>query len=192
MGNNKIEKTLSQCIAEFRLPRYKELPEIDFYMDQVISLMEKCLYLLSGEENSKLITPAMINNYVKLGIIPPPIKKRYSREHICYLFIVCMLKSVMPISAISHIIAIQTNTHTIFELYDVFCEAYEKVLKKTDETSREMLEANSDAEANAAELALFMSIHASTAQLIAQNGIKSILPTKNPQDKEQKKEKGKQ
>ncbi len=185
MEDKKKDKSLSQYISEFRLPRHTELPEIEFYMDQVISLMNKCLYLSSDDENAKLITPAMINNYVKLGIIPPPVKKRYSREHICYLFIVCMLKSVMPISLISHIIETQTKNRTIFELYDMFCEAYEKVLKKTDEASKEMLEETPE-ESNAVELALFMSIHASTAQLIAQNAIKTILPTEKPQDKDKK------
>ena len=45
MEDIKKEKSLSECISEFRLPRHNELPEIDFYMDQVISLMNKCLYL---------------------------------------------------------------------------------------------------------------------------------------------------
>ena len=186
MEDTKKEKSLSHRISEFRLPRHTELPEIDFYMDQVISLMNKCLYLSADDETSKLITPAMINNYVKLGIIPPPVKKRYSREHICYLFIVCMLKSVMPISLISYIIETQTKNRSIFELYDMSGEADENVLKKTDETSKEMLEENAPEEANAVELALFMSIHASTAQLIAQNAIKTFLPAEKPQEKDKK------
>lgn len=186
MEDIKKDKSLSEYIGEFRLPRHTELPEIDFYMDQVISLMNKCLYLSAGDETSKLITPAMINNYVKLGIIPPPVKKRYSREHICYLFIVCMLKSVMPISLISYIIETQTKNRSIFELYDLFSEAYENVLKKTDETSKEMLEESTNKEANAVELALFMAIHASTAQLIAQNAVKAFSPVQKPQEKDKK------
>ena len=45
-------------------------------MDQVIVLMEKHL---NASKKDKLITPSMINNYVKLGIVPPPIKKKYSK-----------------------------------------------------------------------------------------------------------------
>lgn len=172
-----------QGIEQFRLPRCGELPEIDFYMDQVISLMEKYLYLLSPDPESKFITPAMINNYVKLGLIPPPKKKRYSREHICYLFIICMLKSVISIPSISQIISIQLKNRSIFELYDLFCEAYENVLKKADETAKSMM-AESDAPDSAlAELSLFMAINAGTAQLIAANALKATAPDETQEEK---------
>ena len=68
-----MEKSqFSNAIESFHLPRCSELPELDFYMDQVISIMEKNLFLLSMDGSAKFITPSMINNYVKLGIIPPP------------------------------------------------------------------------------------------------------------------------
>ena len=64
----------------YSLPKWDELPDIELYMDQIISLLEKYLkiyYETLGAE--KTITSSMINNYVKLGTIPPPIKKRYSK-----------------------------------------------------------------------------------------------------------------
>ena len=67
-------------IADFHMPRWEELPEIDLYMDQVIAIAEKYLRPITAEGDN-LLTQAMINNYVKNGIVPPPIKKRYGREH---------------------------------------------------------------------------------------------------------------
>ena len=114
MEIKQFAENFNKEVQQFHLPRPDELPEIDFYMDQVISIMEKHLFLLSANGTEKVITPAMINNYVKLGIIPPPKKKRYSKEHICYLFIICALKSVIPIPAISNIIKTQTASRSVF------------------------------------------------------------------------------
>ena len=114
------EKMLS-----YRIPRWNELPEIELYMDQVIALMEKYLGVFYNEEN-KTITPSIINNYVKLGLIPAPIKKKYSKVHFAHILIICILKQVIPINTISRIIEHQLNRHPIEEIYDRFCEEQEK------------------------------------------------------------------
>ncbi len=187
MEKLEIAMEFERSVKGFHLPRCGELPEIDFYMDQVISIMEKKLFLLSIDGNSKFITPAMINNYVKLGIIPPPKKKRYSKEHICYLFIICTLKAVIPIPAISHIIKTQTVNRSVFELYDIFCEAYENMLKKAVETSREILQEKPDQlEEALAELSLFMAINAGTTQLIAASAIKVFAEEQEHIDENEK------
>ena len=101
---NEIFQEFSSKMKKHKLPHWEDLPEIDLYMDQVIALMEKYLSDLTTQEDSKLITPSMINNYVKLNIIPAPTKKKYSREHIAYLVIICSLKQVMPIPKIKELI----------------------------------------------------------------------------------------
>ena len=175
MEKREVVRDFEQSVKDFHLPRTSELPELDFYMDQVISIMEKNLYLLSVDQSSKFITPAMINNYVKLGIIPPPKKKRYSKEHICYLFIITTLKSVIPIPAISQMIKNQTQKRTVYELYDIFCEAYENMLGEAISASRAIIQENNDSIEDAiAELSLFMAINAGTTQLIAGNGLKLL------------------
>ncbi len=171
-------------IKDFHLPRSRELPDIDFYMDQVVSIIERQLSHLSFEGSNKVITPAMINNYVKLGIIPPPRKKRYGKEHLCYLFIICALKAVMPIPAVSQIIKTQIKQRTVYELYDIFCEAYENMFKEATETSEEiLLEDMESFEDSIAKLSLFMAINASTTQLISALAVK-IFPEENLAEKE--------
>ena len=175
MEKREVVREFEQSVKGFHLPRTSELPELDFYMDQVISIMEKNLYLLSVDQSSKFITPAMINNYVKLGIVPPPKKKRYSKEHICYLFIITTLKTVIPIPAISQMIKYQTKNRSLYELYDIFCEAYENMLKEAVGTSRTIILENGESLEDAiSELTMFMAINAGTTQLIAGNGIKLL------------------
>ena len=185
MEKKEVMREFEQTVKDFHLPRTFELPELDFYMDQVISIMEKNLYLLSVDQNSKFITAAMINNYIKLGIIPPPKKKRYSKEHICYLFIITTLKSVIPIPAISQIIKTQTKNRSVYELYDIFCEAYENMLRGAVATAREIIQENSESLEDAiSKLSLFMAINAGTSQLISGNGITLLAEDKDEPETE--------
>lgn len=180
---------LEQTIDKFKIPRYAELPDLDFYMDQVVALTEKHLYLLSYEGGQKFITPSMINNYVKLGIIPPPKKKRYSKEHICYLFIICTLKSVIPIQSIADLIKMQTRNKNIFELYDLFCEAFENMLKQANMVYGEIINETPDAEDALAKLSLFMAIHSGTTRLIATNALAAAYPAEDSEEHKEKKDK---
>ena len=119
-----MDKNIFTKIANHSLPKWNDLPELDLYMDQVIALMEKYLADISTPD-SKLITPSMINNYVKLGILPAPQKKKYSREHLAYLIIICSLKQVMPISNIKAMIDEELSSNTIAEILDFYSNLYD-------------------------------------------------------------------
>lgn len=136
---NKLEQELlnwTNEIVTFHLPRWSELPEIDLYMDQVIVFTERIFSRFPGGYVGKLITPSIINNYVKLGIIPQPVKKKYSRTHIAYLMMICLLKQALPISAITDLIAYQLETSSIMEVYDRFCEVQEQSTRAVVETAQ--------------------------------------------------------
>lgn len=64
---------LHAALNGWTLPRWRQLPEVDLYMDQVLLLMEKYLRSATGE---RVVTSAMINNYVKMGALPPPERKK--------------------------------------------------------------------------------------------------------------------
>ena len=110
-----------------KIPLWNELPELDLYMDQVIVLMEKHLNV---SKKDKLITPSMINNYVKLGIVPPPQKKKYSKTHIAYLIIICSLKQVMPIPDIKILIDEKLKNSSIEELLNEYSKLYSESTEK--------------------------------------------------------------
>jgi len=118
---------IANKLSDFKLPRYADLPEIDLYMDQVISISEKYLSALNVGERS-LITPSMINNYVKNGVIPPPKTKKYTRDHLAAIIIICSLKQTMEITDIAAIIAKITENRGMEQTFDQFAEIYEKNL----------------------------------------------------------------
>ncbi len=120
-------------IQQYRLPRWEELPDIELYMDQVITLIERYLTPLVGEHDSKVITPAMINNYVKLNIMPKPVKKRYGRTHLAYLIVITILKQVILITEVKEGIFLQSKLCSIPEAYNKFCDMQEKSLSEMAE-----------------------------------------------------------
>ena len=77
-----------------------EIPNIDLYMDQVTTFMEKGLSPTKRYEEDKILTKTMINNYAKNKLLPPPEKKRYSREHLLMLIFIYYFKNILSISDI--------------------------------------------------------------------------------------------
>ncbi|MGO2963842.1 MAG: DUF1836 domain-containing protein [Carnobacterium maltaromaticum] len=128
---NTMEKELElwgQGLEKFQLPRWNLLPDIDLYMDQVLTMIEKYLSPLMIHEDQKIITAAMINNYVKLGLIPAPVKKRYTRKHIAFLIAISILKQVFTIQEIKDGILFQASVVGINEAFNLFCDEQEKSL----------------------------------------------------------------
>ncbi len=121
----------------YRFPRWEQLPMIGIYMDQLVAWLEHQFRQFPGETAGKLITPSMINNYVKQKIIPPTVKKKYSREHIAYLIMICNLKPVLPIGTIQAMIATQLKTMTLDEIYNHFCEEQEAASRYTMEMAKQ-------------------------------------------------------
>lgn len=120
----------SDQIQTYHFPRWEELPDFDIYMDQVISLVEKYLSFLSENEEDRIITSSMVNNYVKLHLIPKPEKKRYSRVHIAYLIAITVLKQVVSIKEVRDGIEIQAGINGLKGAYNLFCEEQEHALQQ--------------------------------------------------------------
>ena len=119
---------------DFHIPRWEELPNIDLYMDQVVSLIEEHLTnLVSSKDNKddKVITKTMINNYVKHGILTPPINKKYNRTHLARLIVICILKQVYSINDIDSLIKLALETSGIEISYNKFCMLVEKCIDST-------------------------------------------------------------
>ena len=90
-----------QTQREKSLPGWEELPDIELYMDQVVALTNR---YLGNQTKDRMLTPSMVNNYVKMKVMPPPVKKKYSREHLVYLLVICTLKQVLPLSMVEQVL----------------------------------------------------------------------------------------
>lgn len=125
----ETKQQIASSIADFRLPRYQEIPNVGLYLEQATKYV--CEYLAPLGEFS--LTPSMISNYVKKGLIANPVKKQYSREQIAYLFFIAVAKSVLSLDALTGFIQLQQQTYTLPKAYDYFCEEFENLLQFTFE-----------------------------------------------------------
>ncbi len=82
----------------------KDLPNIDLYMDQVTTFMDSQLAVSKRHPEDKILTKTMINNYAKNNLLPPPVKKKYSREHLLALIFIYYFKHILSIGDIQAIL----------------------------------------------------------------------------------------
>ena len=112
MEENSVRWTLQAVRAEigaFTLPTWEEMPALPLYMDQVILLLNRYLRMAQDAAEERGVTPAMINNYVKQRLVPPPEKKRYGRRHLAYLTMVCLLKQSISTGEISKLLPVEPD-----------------------------------------------------------------------------------
>lgn len=55
--------------------------------------------------DEKTLTKTMINNYTKNDLLPPPVKKKYSKEHMIVLTFIYYFKSVLSIGKIQDMLS---------------------------------------------------------------------------------------
>ena len=116
--------------GKFEAVSWDKMPEIYLYMDQVITYMDKQLKLFEKNESTRLLTSSMINNYVKDNVLERPEQKKYSKEHLAMLTVICMLKQVLSIQDISQLLKALTEHTAKTELYDQFRSTQAKVLQE--------------------------------------------------------------
>ena len=105
-------------LEDFRLPSWNDIPNIGLYMEQVIILLREYLDYLPPElKDEQIITAATINNYVRTKIMPEPVKKKYYREHIAYLVMICTMKQILPIAVIAKIIPMNISENEVEQIY---------------------------------------------------------------------------
>lgn len=125
----ETKQMVQKTVEDFRLPRYNEIPTVGLYLEQATKYV--CEYLEPLGEYT--LTPSMISNYVKKGLVANPVKKQYSREHIAYLFFIAVAKSVLSLDALTGFIKIQQQTYPLPKAYDYFAEQFESLLRFTFE-----------------------------------------------------------
>lgn len=118
----------SAKLKTLALPRYDDIPRIELYMDQLLGYLEETLEPLYGD-GEKIITSSMVNNYVKQGILAATHSKKYTRDHIAYLIVICTLKQTFSISEIERLIASQIASFETAVAYDYYCDAFENAVK---------------------------------------------------------------
>ena len=108
---------------------WEDLPDLALYMDQIIAYMPRQLIHFDDSEG---LTSAMVNNYIKDGLVPRAEGKRYGPVHLGYLTAVCALKKVLSVRDTGALIAAgQAVVKDPETLYGYFCRALDRALSDT-------------------------------------------------------------
>ena len=105
----------------------EDIPQIDLYMDQVTTFMEKHLGELKRYPDDKVLTKTMINNYAKNNLLPSPVKKKYTQEHILLLVFIYYFKNLLNFTDIETILSYITENHfgeETLPLSEVYTEVF--------------------------------------------------------------------
>lgn len=101
IDKNDLLNSIMESLDRFQHIKADDIPNIDLYMDQVTTFMEsKLKSSLRNPQEDKILTKTMINNYAKNDLLPPPIKKKYSREHVIMLIFIYYYKGLLSINDI--------------------------------------------------------------------------------------------
>ena len=109
------EDLLGSILASLERIQYIEaddIPGIDLYMDQVTSFMDRRLKsTVRNPEDGRILTKTMINNYAKNDLIPAPLKKKYSKEHVMLLIFIYYYKGILSIGDIQKLLGPITDRY---------------------------------------------------------------------------------
>lgn len=125
--------TLRDDIDSWEPVKWEGLPDIDLYMDQVVTYLRRQLALFQDDSEASLVTRSIINNYVKDGIVPRPINKRYAREQLSALMMACVLKRVLPMQQVKQLLRPGDQ-----ESYAAFSQGLKKALNREAEALEHM------------------------------------------------------
>lgn len=104
IDTNDILNSILNSLDHVDYIRPEEIPNIDLYMDQVTTFMDEHFSSTKRYSEDKILTKTMINNYTKNNLLPPSVKKKYSREHMLLLILIYYFKNILSIKDIETVL----------------------------------------------------------------------------------------
>ncbi len=141
IDNDDLMNSVIASLGRIDAISLDEMPNIDLYMDQLTTFMDERLKKTTRHpETDKILTKTMINNYAKNDLLPPPIRKKYSKDHLILLIFIYYLKSILSINDIQtlleplkerfHVSDNELNLSRIYETaYELQIEELEPVIE---------------------------------------------------------------
>lgn len=118
--------SILESISRIDYIKPNQIPNIDLYMDQITTFMEEGLERTKRYPEDKILTKTMINNYAKNNLLPPPVKKKYSKEHILALIFIYYFKNLLSIKDIETLLEPITSKYfgndSGFSMTDIYEE----------------------------------------------------------------------
>lgn len=129
IDKNDLLDSILNSLSRVDYIKSDDIPNIDLYMDQVTSFMEKHLQSTKRYDSDKILTKTMINNYAKNNLLPSPEKKKYSKDHLILLIFIYYFKNVLSMKDIETVLDPLTQKYfhqdsdlNLSKIYDEICQ----------------------------------------------------------------------
>ncbi|MBO4854035.1 MAG: DUF1836 domain-containing protein [Oscillospiraceae bacterium] len=173
---------------ETYLPAWDALPDFGLYMDQVVTLLEQYLHFLPSDKDEHIVSASAINNYVRLKIMPAPVKRKYYRVHLAYLLMILPMKQTVGIADISRILPPEADSDAIRAAYESYTAQFRKTAQYFNEQIHalaEQVESEESGKDTVNRLALESILLSSFARILSGQ----LIPPPPPAEKKGKEEK---
>ena len=123
--NKEIINDMIKHFEDLDIVKSEDIPDISLYMDQMTSFIDEKLESFKREEDDKLLTKTMINNYTKNKLLPPSDKKKYTKNHVMLLILIYFYKNVLSFGDIKRLCDLsiynefEKGDESLSQLYDI-------------------------------------------------------------------------
>ena len=129
VNTDSMIRNILDRVSRIGYVKPEDIPNIDLYMDQVTTFMEAQLAHSKRYEDDKILTKTMINNYAKNNLLPSPVKKKYSKDHMLMLVFIYYFKNLLSFSDIEELFRPITSKHfsgqtSQLSLEDIYNEVF--------------------------------------------------------------------
>lgn len=145
IDTNDLLNSIMESFDRIDYVKSTDIPNIDLYMDQVTTFMDKKLRKATRyPDEDKIMTKTMINNYAKNDLLPPPVKKKYSKEHILLLIFIYYYKGILSINDIQTVLNPITerffNTEDDFNIETIYEEVFSLEREQIDSLKKDVMD----------------------------------------------------
>jgi hypothetical protein len=178
----------NRLFSNYSSVEWDRLPDIELYMDQVITFLNRNMEIYRKDPQERIVTPSMINNYAKDHVIPRAEAKKYSKEHIALIIAVCSLKKVLSMPDLSIMLRDFTGEENadVAAFYEKFRSYQQTAIRETTDRVAEFLSAVSVEFENEHQemlrmndLALQLAVYSQISCILSEQILSAIDKNKN-------------
>ncbi|MCI5995728.1 MAG: DUF1836 domain-containing protein [Blautia sp.] len=137
-------KSILDSLSRIDYIKPEDIPNIDLYMDQVTTFMDSHLAASKRYPDDKILTKTMINNYAKNKLLPPPTKKKYSKEHLLVMVFIYYFKGILSITDIQALLNPITEKYfqgdKDFNIESIYNEVFRLEKRQADSLAKDIVD----------------------------------------------------
>lgn len=144
IDSKEMLKNILDYLSQIEYIKPNEIPNIDLYMDQVTTFMDSHLSSSKRHSEDKILTKTMINNYAKNKLLPPPNKKKYSKEHLLVMIFIYYFKGILSITDIQALMNPITekffNSGEDFNIESIYNEVFSLEKRQAEKLTKDIVD----------------------------------------------------